>query len=151
MKRLATATAAALLIAGPALAQVEFQAADLNNDEFLSLPEALTAYPDMDPTDFDRLDTDSNRLIDFSEANTGEATELFAGLERAEAVEGAAFDMESFDADQDGFVSFGEVESRIPGVPEVYFQDFDADSDGVLDSDELNSGQFQNLLNKYAS
>ena len=150
MKRLATA-AAAILIAGPALAQVEFAATDINNDEFLTMPELMTSYPDFDPVDFDRLDTNEDRLLDFSEANTGEASELFAGLDRADATQEAQpFDMTAMDTDQDGALTYTEVQTVIPDVPEVYFQDFDLDNDGRIDSDEANSGRFQNLLNKYA-
>lgn len=150
MKRLATVTAA-ILIAAPAFALVDFEGTDVDGDGFLSLPEALAAYPAMDPTDFDRLDEDQNRLLSFDEANTGEATSLFAGLERAEAAEAAAFDATEFDTDADGAMTYQELSNRIPGVPEIYFQDFDLDNSGSLDSNEINSGAFQNLLNKYAS
>lgn len=148
MTRLATAVAA-LLIAAPALAQVD-ATADVDGDGFLSLPEALAAYPGMDPTDYDRLDTDNNRLLDDAEVGTGEAAALFSGLERAENA-GDPFDATDFDADADGALTFEEVSNRIPGVPEPYFQDFDLDNSGTLDSQELNSGAFQNLLNKYGS
>ncbi len=152
MKRLAATTAAAVLLAGPALAATHFDAADADGDGFLSLPEALAAFPQMDPLDFDELDTSDDRLLDYSEANSGRAAAMFAGYERADAVAGAGgFDMTDFDTDADGMMSYDEVNQRIPGVPEVYFQDFDLDSNGSLDSQEVNSGAFQNLLNKYGS
>ena len=152
MKRFAMTSAAAILIASPALAALDFEATDVNGDGFVSMPEALAAYPDMDPTDFDELDTTEDRLLDVSEANSGRAAAMFAGYERGQAMaEPAGFDMTQFDTDGDSALSYDEVNSRIPGVPEVYFQDFDTDSNGVISSEEANSGAFQNLLNKYGS
>ena len=152
MKRLATTAAAAILIAGPAFALIDFEAVDIDGDEFISLPEALAAYPDMDPTDFDELDTSDDRLLDYSEANSGTAAAMFAGFERAEAMsDGSGFDMSRYDADADSMVTYDEVNAQLPGVPRVYFQDFDLNNDGKLDSNEVQSGAFQNLLNKYGS
>ena len=150
MKRLAIA-AAAIALAGPALAQTAFDDVDANDDGFITLPEALAAYPEMDPTDFDRIDEDNSRAIDPAEANRGEAVALLNGLERSEDMEEGGFDMAAFDADGDSYVTYAEVDARVPGVPEVYFQDFDLDNNGQLDSAELNSGAFQRLLAKYGS
>ena len=110
------------------------------------------AYPETDPTDFDILDANDDRMLNFEEANTGEAAALFDGLERAEAAaDGMSMVMAEFDTDADGMMSYEEISKRIPGVPEAYFQDFDIDSSGMIDSAEMNSGAFQNLLDKYGS
>ena len=152
MKRFAVTAAAATLVAAPAFALVDFEAVDLNSDGFIDLPEAIAAYPEMDPTDFDRLDTDENRQLDVAEANTGEATELFDGFERAEAAamdDTSMSEMMAMDMDQDGALTYDEVTQTIPGVPQVYFQDFDIDNNGSISSQEMNSGSFLSLLNRY--
>ena len=152
MNRFATAAAAAILIAGPAFAIVDFEAVDTDGDDFIRLPEALAAYPEMDPTDFDRIDVDENRLIDPSEAASAEGTAIFDGLARTEGAGSTAdFDMAEYDTDGDTMMSYSEVVNRVPDVPQAYFQDFDLDNNGMLDSSELASGSFINLLNKYGS
>ena len=151
MKRLFTTAAVVTLVATPALALIDFEATDLDGDGFISMPEALAVYPGMDPTDFDEIDTGDDRLLDESEALSGRATAIVTGLERAEAVEGAGFDMTQYDTDADQALTYEEVNAIVPGVPRVYFQDFDIDNSGTLDSNELNSPAFQNLLNKYGS
>ena len=151
MKRIAT-TAAAILIAGPALALVDFEGTDADADGVLTMDEALSAYPDLSPTDFDRIDADGNRELDFSEANSADATSIFDGIARAEgAGSSAEFNMADYDTDGDSMMSYGEVVNRIPDVPRVYFQDFDLDNNGMLDSSELASGSFINLMGKYGS
>lgn len=144
-----TAAAAAVAAALPAFAQTPIEAMDADGDGFLSLPEALVAYPDMSATDFDRLDANQDRLLDQSEVGTGEATEFFAGLQRAEAAEAAPMALGTVDADADSNLSREEFLAAFPNVPEVYFQDFDRDNSGLLESIELESGAFQTLLAQY--
>lgn len=150
MKRIVIA-AAAVALAGPAFAQFAFENVDEDNDGFITLPEALAAYPEMDPTDFDRIDIDSNRRIDPSEANEGASVALLAGLERAQPGNEMASDMSAYDVDGDSLVSYDEVIQSVPGVPQVYFQDFDLDNNGSLDSNEMASGAFERLISKYGS
>lgn len=150
MKRIVIA-AAAVALAGPAFAQFAFENVDEDNDGFITLPEALAAYPEMDPTDFDRIDIDSNRRIDPSEANEGASVALLAGLERAQPGDEMASDMSAYDVDGDSLVSYDEVIQSVPGVPQVYFQDFDLDNNGSLDSNEMASGAFERLISKYGS
>lgn len=144
-----TAAATAMAAALPAFAQMEFEAVDADGDGFLSLPEALAAYPDMAATDFDRLDANQDRLLDQSEVNTGEATEFFAGLQRAQAAEASPVALGAADADADSTLSREEFLAAYPNVPEVYFQDFDRDNSGLLESIELESGAFRTLLAQY--
>ena len=151
MKRLAITAIAATLVAAPAFAAIDFEATDADGDGFITLPEAMAAYPNLEPTDFDELDVSDDRVLDASEASSGRATAIVSGLETTTPAAAGGFDMATYDTDADQMLTYEELDAVLPGVPRVYFQDFDIDNSGSLDSNEINSGAFQNLLNKYGS
>ena len=115
--------AAALMLAGSALAQADLQPlgrrADVNRDGVVSREEYLAARA----TQFDRFDRNHDGYLDSADADVLPETtgRLF------QAMEGLA------DADGDGRVSRAEFN----GMPTRGFDRMDANQDDVLEPDEM--------------
>ena len=149
MKRFALGLAATAISATAALAQVDVDQLDADDDSFASEEEVMAMIPDFDPTFFGDIDTNDDGRWSAEELNTGEAQEILARYYPGEQAD-ETVDLESLDTDDDGFVSQMEFEAAYPGVDWTLANDIDTNDDNRLGPEELNTGEAQTIIAQIA-
>lgn len=101
--------------------------ADGNNDGMVTLPEFLSARPELDEADFAKLDANGDGVLTRADAPDAELEALQVLLQF----------LSEADANGDGVVTFEELTAVRPGMTPQQYAGFDFNGDGVLSRDDL--------------
>jgi len=140
MKRFMMTAAVTALTGTVALAAVDVSDLDINGDSFVSMDELLVAYPNFDASFFDEIDTNDDGRIDSQELYEIEAQNILARTTAPQTNLMA-------DMNNDGFVTFEELTTEIPGFSQYDFETLDSNDDGRLDFTEVQAPGASAIIN----
>lgn len=138
MKRLLIATVAATALS----TTVAFAATSIGDvaghgDQFATMADISAVFTGFDSIEFNNIDLNGDGRIDNNELLNSENREILA---RYEVNTQAGTSKVAADANGDGFVSFAELTSVIPGFIKHDFDDIDVNSDNRLSANEIYTG-----------
>lgn len=143
MRTLAATSAFLAFAAVPAFANVTIQDLDVTNDNFATFEEVRNAIPRMERNDFQVIDLNKDGRLSGDEVNDLKAQDMFAQhqvLSRKERV------LTLLDDNEDGFMSFEDMQHVYPSLTMESFDQIDANKDQRLSYAEFYTPETQTAL-----
>lgn len=144
MKRLLASTAAiATVAAGAALAATEIDAVDMDGDNFASLEELKSAFPEFDVVFFDDMDANDDNRISPQEMLATETQDILARYDMVPLEDRVYVRV---DTDMNGYMEYDEITAVFPGLSELDYQEIDGNDDNRVTYAEYYTTEAQDIM-----